>query len=133
MTPPVVQQVTFLYSRDLGRSVGFYRDDLGLAPVLDQGACRIFRVAGDAFLGVCSAGKREPRPGGVILTLISPDVDAWHARLEARGVTLEGPPRRNERFNIYNFFARDPDGYLVEIQRFLDPAWPAPLAAATSG
>lgn len=90
-------------------------------------------MAGDAFLGVCSAGKREPRPGGVILTLISPDVDAWHARLEARGVTLEGPPRRNERFTIYNFFARDPDGYLVEIQRFLDPAWPAPPGAATSG
>ena len=48
-------------------------------------------------------------------------------------MTLEGSHRRNERFDIYNFFARDPDGYLVEIQRFLDPAWPAPLGTATSG
>ena len=26
--------------------------------------------------------------------------------------------------DIYHFFLRDPDGYLIEVQRFLDPAWP---------
>ena len=133
MTPPVVQQVTFLYTADLDRSVRFYREDIGLEPVLDQGACRIFRVAGDAFLGICSAGKQEPQPGGVIVTLVTPEVDAWYELLKARGVTLEGPPKRHDRFAIYNFFARDPDGYLVEVQRFLDADWPAPLAAPTAG
>ena len=39
---------------------------------------------------------------------------------------LEGPPKVNPTYDIYNFFARDPDGHLVEFQRFLDPAWPAP-------
>jgi hypothetical protein len=28
--------------------------------------------------------------------------------------------------NIYHCFLRDPNGYLIEIQRFLDPAWPRP-------
>jgi hypothetical protein len=29
------------------------------------------------------------------------------------------PPRTNERYRIYNFFARDPDGRLIEFQHFL--------------
>ena len=33
-------------------------------------------------------------------------------------------PVMNATYNIYHFFMRDPDGYLVEIQRFLDPNWP---------
>jgi hypothetical protein len=45
--------------------------------------------------------------------------------LKARGVALEAPPATKETFNIYHFFLRNPDGYLIEVQRFLDPAWPA--------
>ncbi|OQY24133.1 MAG: hypothetical protein DRJ03_06405 [Chloroflexi bacterium] len=29
----------------------------------------------------------------------------------------------NPRYNIYHCFLRDPNGYLIEIQRFLDSAW----------
>ena len=125
--PPVEQQVTFIYAHDLERTAEFYGAVLGLEQVLDQGACRIFRVAGEAFLGVCSKGKRSPEPGGVILTLVTPEVDAWYQRLEARGVPLDGPPARNETYRIYNFFAHDPNDYLVEFQSFLDPAWPKPV------
>jgi len=124
--PPVEQQVTFIYAHDLERTAEFYGSVLGLEQVLDQGACRIFRVAGDAFLGVCSKGKRSPEPGGVIFTLVTPAVDAWYKRLKAQGVPLDGPPERNETYRIYNFFAHDPNDYLVEFQRFLDPAWPKP-------
>ena len=50
---PFDQQVTFLYTRDLAASAHFYAEVLGLPLVLDQGLCRIYRVSGDAFLGVC--------------------------------------------------------------------------------
>jgi len=30
-------------------------------------------------------------------------------------------PKKNDRFGIYNAIVRDPDGYLVELQQFLDP------------
>jgi hypothetical protein len=33
------------------------------------------------------------------------------------------PPTYNERYQIYHLFARDPNGYLIEIQRFEDPRW----------
>jgi len=126
--PPIDQQVTFIYTGDLARSARFYAEVLGLQQVLDQGACRIFRVAGEAFLGVCTNPARAVVPEGFTLTFVTPEVDAWHDRLTERGVTIEGPPRENPDYRIYNFFARDPDGYLIEFQRFLDPSWPAKAA-----
>ncbi len=122
--PPIDQQVTFLYVRNLEQSANFYAETLGLEQVLDQGGCRIFRVAGEAFLGICGHPEHKTAPKGFAFTFVTPQVDAWHDRLAAKGVTIEAPPEENERFRIYNFFARDPDGYLLEFQRFLDPAWP---------
>ncbi len=122
--PPIDQQVTFIYVRDLEKSAGFYAEVLGLDMVLDQGACRIFRVAGEGFLGVCTNPARAAVPEGFTLTFVTPEVDAWHDRLARHGATIDSPPAENARFRIYNFFARDPDGYLLEFQRFLDPAWP---------
>jgi catechol 2,3-dioxygenase-like lactoylglutathione lyase family enzyme len=69
------QFVTFLYTRDLERSAAFYGELLGLPLVLDQGGCRIFRVARDAFIGICRCSEARPcSPGGVIVTLVSDDV-----------------------------------------------------------
>lgn len=119
-------QITFIYVADLERSTTFYRDRLGLELVLDQGGCRIFAVAGAAYLGICRRSDRPPAPGGTIVTLVVDDVDGWHERLSAAGVTFDHPPRRNDAYGIYHTFARDPDGYLVEIQRFDDADWAAP-------
>lgn len=124
--PSIEQQVTFLYTRDLAETAVFYETVLGLPLVLDQGACRIYRTGGDAFLGFCQH-LDAAQPAGVILTLVSAEVDAWYAYLLEQGAEIEKPPQLNARFNIYHLFLRDPNGYLIEIQRFLDPAWPAPV------
>ena len=65
-------------------------------------------------------------PTGVIVTLVTDDVNGWHERLAAAAVVCERPPNRNQRYAIYQAFYRDPDGYLIEIQQFLDPEWPQP-------
>ncbi len=118
------QQVTFLPVADLERSHAFYAGSLGLELVLDQGACRIYRAAGDAFLGVCRRERAAPA-GGVIVTLVAQDVDGWHRRLVAAGVEVAKPPAYNPDYDIYHCFLRDPDGHVIEVQRFESPEWPA--------
>ena len=125
------QLVTFLYVRDLAVSERFYGTTLGLEKVLDQGLARIYRIgSGNAFLGIClsSAVQQAPPPDraplGVIVTFVTDDVDGAYRALLRRGVVFETAPAVNTSYNIYNCFFRDPDGYLLEIQRFLSPDWP---------
>jgi len=131
--PPIDQLVTFIYAPDPQPCWEFYGGTLGLPLVLDQGSCRIFLAAPNAFLGVCrdsATARMAPGAGrakGVILTLVTDEVDAWHDYLEARGVPIEKPPTLNAEYDIYHLFVRDPQGYLVELQSFRSPAWPAPL------
>ena len=118
-------QIIFCYTTDFESTTHFYEELLGLPLALDQGKCRIYRVNGGAFIGVCQSEKITDT-NGVILTLVSEDVDGWHARLEDRGVQFEKAPALNPKFNIYHCFLRDPNGYLIEIQRFEDPNWKSP-------
>ncbi|HAJ36053.1 MAG TPA: glyoxalase [Chloroflexi bacterium] len=124
MTAPFTQQVTFLYTSDLVATARFYEAIIGLPLALDQGNCRIYRVSADGFLGFCA--RRGAQPSGVIVTFVTPDVDGWYDRLCAQGVVFEKAPVFNPDYNIYHCFLRDPNGYLLEIQRFCDPAWPQP-------
>lgn len=119
------QQVTFLLVADLEVSSRFYRQSLGLELVLDQLDCRIFRVSSTAFLGICERAERGD-PNTVLVTLVTDNVDACHRDLVVAGVPCEKEPQLNSKYNVYHAFYRDPDGYLIEVQRFLDPAWPRP-------
>ena len=119
------QQITFLSVSDLERSSVFYRATLGLDLILDQGDCRIFEVTPTAYVGLC-ARPDGVDPAGIIVTLVTDEVDAWHERLTHAGAKCERPPTHNEKYRLYQAFYRDPDGYLIEIQQFLDPAWSRP-------
>jgi catechol 2,3-dioxygenase-like lactoylglutathione lyase family enzyme len=130
--PAFAQQITFLYAEDPAACRDFYGRVLGLELVQDQGSAAIYAAAGHrAFLGVVRArGPRqghEPRAeGGVVLTLVTPAVEAWHAHLLAEGVAVDAAPAVNAATGITHFFFRDPAGYLLEIQRFDRPDWPHP-------
>lgn len=118
MEPEAV--IPFYPCRDLEATRDFYGRDLGLGIERDQGSCLIFR-AGRGYLGFCQHESALPDHPGLILTLVLGDVDGAYRRLQRLAVETEGPPRTNERFGIYHFFARDPDGYRLEVQRFLEP------------
>ena len=119
-------QITFIYTPDLERSAAFYENALGLELALDQGSCRIYRViGGSAYIGICRGLSAPDAGAGIILTLVTDDVDSWHEAIVARGYAPEHAPRRNETYNIYHFFVRDPAGYRIEIQRFANDDWAA--------
>lgn len=116
--------ITFLKTRDLEATTRFYMEIMGFELALDQGNCRIFKVCSNCYIGFCltdgMTGCEE-----VILTLEIPDVDGFARHLDNSGAAIEVKPRLNDKYRIYQMFLRDPNGYLVEIQRFLDPAWEA--------
>src|SRR5262245_13055931 len=118
---PIAQQITFLDTRDLARTADFYERILGLRLARDQGSCRIYHVGGSAYVGFCQRAEVRETPPGLTLTLVTDHVDEWCRHLAANGVELVKPPADNPPYRIYNAFARDPNGYLIEIQRFWEP------------
>ena len=122
--PPITQQVTFIYTRDLASGSAFLADKLGLDLALNQNdTCHIYRVTGTSFLGVCT--NREPPPApGVTYSFVTPDVDGVYETLKARGVVFEAPPTYSERFGAYSCFFGGIESYRFELQEFRDPAWP---------
>ena len=105
---------------DLAQTAQFYKA-LGLKIARDQGSCVIFRVAAGGFLGFCQHDDDIPQHSGLILTLVLDDIDGAYETLVGLGIETEAPPKLNERFGIYHFFARDPNGYRLELQRFTEP------------
>lgn len=128
---PFTAQITFLYTSDLATTARFYEELLQLPLALDQGSCRLYRVGTDAYLGFCE--RLGARPAGLILTFVTEDVDGWAVQLCARGVTLEQEPAYNPTYGIYHCFFRDPNGYLLEIQRFEVPDWDHSQKSSTVG
>lgn len=114
--------ITFCNVPDLDAVTGFYESLLGLPLVLDQGGCRIYRVAGSGYLGFCERDV-VPETETVLLTLVLDDVDGLHERLVAGGAVVDQAPRDNATYGIYHAFYRDPAGYRIEVQRFHDPHW----------
>jgi catechol 2,3-dioxygenase-like lactoylglutathione lyase family enzyme len=117
--------VTFLPTADLEAVDAFYGGLLGLPLVRDQDVCRIYRASrgsgapdGGSYWGFCDRGYAVPAEVRVVLTLLVDDVEAAYRELLARGAAPEGPPAHHERYAVTSFFVRDPNGYLVEYQRF---------------
>lgn len=114
--------ITFLKTKDLDRTSHFYTAQMGFEQVLDQGTCRIYQICKNCYLGFCLT-EGETGSDEVIYTVEIEDVDGYHEKLLRAGVEIVTSPRLNERYKIYQMFVRDPNGYLIEIQRFLDPHW----------
>jgi len=112
--------IAFFGVSDLTATDRFYREGLDLELYKDQGLCRIYRVPGGGMIGFCSHMAVTARDKSPILTFLAEDVDSWYAKLKEKGAEVGEEPKKNPHFNIYHFFLADPDGYTVEIQRFLD-------------
>ena len=117
---PFDQTVTFLHTNDLDATSHFYEEILELPLVRDQGVCRIYKTSENAYLGFCTH-LETPVKTGIILTLVTPSVDAWYTTLQTKGVEIVNSPAHNPKYQIYHFFFKDPNGYTLEIQRFDEP------------
>jgi catechol 2,3-dioxygenase-like lactoylglutathione lyase family enzyme len=114
--------ISWVYCDDLDTTARFYAEILGLECRRDEGDARIYATVGGAAIGLCRAfDDRVVEPRGGMISLVCDDVDSWYRRLLEHGVRIDAPPHRLEAFGIYTFFARDPNGYVIEFQQFLRP------------
>jgi catechol 2,3-dioxygenase-like lactoylglutathione lyase family enzyme len=121
--PSINQSIVFTYTDDLEIGAAFFSDVLELDLVVDQGACRIFRLTKSSFIGVCSIPGRPSNNAAVTITIVTDQVDEWHRYLIAKGVVYENPPSHSPEFGVYSSLFTSPDGYRIEIQRFDDRTW----------
>ena len=115
------KQIVWVYTNDLEETSDYYGSMLGLRLERDEGTARIFGTCGQASIGVCQVFEdRVVQPAGGMITLVTDNVDGWYENLKDKGADLLGPPRRIDAFGVYGFFSRDPNGYVVEIQCFVE-------------
>lgn len=120
--PSVDGHVVMLYYEEIDRAAEFYGKRLGLEKTLDWGWVRFFRLGADAHVGLVESGRgyhRAQDTNAVMLSLISRDVDAWHARLR-RFDDIEFLKLPADRGPIRSFLMRDPGGYTVEYFQWLE-------------
>ncbi|ACL70072.1 nitroreductase family protein [Halothermothrix orenii] len=107
--------IVFFKTTRLEEIKKFYQDRIGMDLWLDQGQCLIFEK-GNLQLGFCK-GDRADIEGIITFYFDSKStVDEYYQRFEKEALDK---PVINEKFNIYHFYIKDPEGRKVEFQTFL--------------
>ena len=119
-------QITFLYYYELDTPGKFYQDVMGFELIEDQGTARIYRVCGNAHLGIVNqaTGFHRAQPTNAVeITLVVDDVEPWYQHLKSKGVKfLREPIIKGKTVHSHNTFViEDPGGYTIEVQQFLIP------------
>ncbi len=108
-----------LYTRDLERSLGFYRDRLGFRVVDEypRSYARLVapRGGGTIAIHVLEPGQwLDPSRGGVRLYFEVRQLAALCRRLAADGVVFTAPPKRMP-WGWQHAYLRDPDGHELSL------------------
>ena len=116
--------ITFFYYKDIEPAIQFYGEVMGFQLVSDQGWAKIFRIAGNSYVGVVTGkgGFHQPQEkNAVLLTVVVDNVKEWYERLRRTEITLLTELQEKPDIQVRCFFLQDPAGYAIEIQQFLDP------------
>lgn len=111
--------IHFYKVSDLQKTKMFYQDILGFSLYKDQGLCQIYEINGLGKIGFCTHHPKQTNDATCITFVYETkeEVDQMYATLKDLVVCEE--PHPNTQFNIYQFFATDPNGLTVEFQVFL--------------
>ncbi|TFG31508.1 VOC family protein [Candidatus Thorarchaeota archaeon] len=112
--------IIFFRTTMLRDIVDFYLNEMGMHIWLEQAECVILNH-GNLLLGFCEGDVAETEG---MITLFYPekeDVDVKYNQLKQISTS---EPRKNDKYQIYQFFAEDPEGRALEFQAFLHPIEP---------
>lgn len=122
--PAIESQIVMFYYEDLAAPAEFYGQTLGLTQTQDFGWARFFQVVPGSEVGLVKAGPgafyTPQARNAVMLSIVTPDVDAWYKRLKGKpGVDIVVELQAHSDAPIRNFMVRDPGGYTVEFFQWL--------------
>lgn len=106
--------IVFYATEQLDSVADFYLNKVGCELWLDQGACKILKH-GNMLFGFCKSDHVDKES---VITFFYPQkekVDEMYQKLEG---IAEEKPKMNPKFNIYHFYAKDPEGRSIEFQYF---------------
>ena len=115
----IVLAITFQYYRDLPTAMAFYENVLGFELAIDQGWSKIYRIDGQAHVGLVDEARgmqNWAEDKTVQICLRVPNVDAWYAWAQSQGVAGMTDLRDSEELVIRAFALTDPEGYQIEVQ-----------------
>lgn len=115
---PADSFIVFLKTRKTAETREFYESVMQTPVVLEQAGCWIHKITERAYLGFCDREGVPDQPENIVITYVRDDVDECFSHLLAQNIRVDGEPRLNPTYGIYHFFAYDPNGYSVEVQRF---------------
>ncbi len=106
----------FLRTGDLELIRDFYIGRIGMELWLDQGECIILKHE-NFLIGFCRGEKQEESPCITFFYDSTGEVDSMYEKLKDVSTSA---PVENKNYNIYHFWAKDPEGRTLEFQRFLN-------------
>ena len=115
--------ITFFYYRDLTTAARFYEQIMGFRLAIDQGWSKIYRIAGNAHVGLVDETKgmhkvQVEKP--VLLCIRVADVDEWYDHCKSQEVSRLSDLFTNEEIGIRAFVFDDPGGYQIEVQSAIE-------------
>ncbi len=106
--------ILFNRSRDVEGTVEFYTQNIGASVWLDQKQCIILQH-GNLLFSFCRSEKIDAFGCITFFYHTKEEVDSMYEKLKD---VATSEPQVNQQFNIYNFFAKDPEGRTIEFQVF---------------
>jgi nitroreductase len=106
--------IVFFKTNKLDDLKKFYIDKIGCAPWMEQADCALFRH-GNFIFGFC---RRDEVDIGGIITFFYETREAVDRMFAGLADIALDRPKFNDKYAIYHFFARDPEGRMVEFQSF---------------
>lgn len=115
--PSIDSQVVFLYYSDVDEASSFYEGTLGLEKTFDEGWVKIYQTSSNSYVGLVDETRGSHRTSAskpVMLSIVTPEVDAWYEHLRQGGVTILSDVSDSESVPVRAFLVEDPGGYTVE-------------------
>jgi predicted enzyme related to lactoylglutathione lyase len=125
MVPTILATNAFYYYQDVESAWRFYTDVMGFETTADYGFAKIMRVAEASYLtlvdearGMHSSGE----PKSVTLARVTDQVEGWYEYLQSKSVPVRASLDHREAQPHDGFVVIDPEGYLIEVERFNEHA-----------